>query len=305
MRKTIKILGYAASIIFVIVFFGGLAALWKMPSAADLGRAISRNGTAGSSSTKTHADSELSPKPLTPKESTQDLTAPVSTQETQENKQPKTKMMVDLMDASQDKSQVCAHLINFRMLPAQLKYDGPTLGKRLEDAMSAEIHPKDPVAMAIMAPLRLFFQQPKVQKLIQEVTDAAEKGEKDSLVGKASFYKNVYSAYEEMKTQQGAAEAVMDREYYLVMMAKAIQQNPSLVSDPRLQDYCQSIEKAANDNIPVILEVEKSEFMSFLDYSKVKPSDIGYDPNYKTRLQFEYSTEGIRIHGGWIESLIQ
>ena len=301
-RKAFKIFGVAISFIFVIVFFGGLWALWKMPSAGELGRVISKNNKA------TQPLASAPSKALGTVSSSEKLdmannnNAPVASAE---NKGSSTQFMGDLMDATIDKSQVCSQLLNYQMLPAHLKYDGPTLGKHLEEAMSAENNPKDPVAMAILAPLRLFFQQPKVQDLIKITSQAAEKGEKDSLLEKANFYKHVYSAFEEMKLQKGSAEALMDRGYYLIMMAKAIQKNPSLATDPRLQDYCQNIEKAANDSFPINSEIEKSEFLSFLDYSKIKPSEIGYDPNYKTQLQFEYSTEGIRIHGGWIESLLQ
>lgn len=305
MKKAFKILGMTASLMFVIIFFGGIIALWKMPSAADLGRVILRNNKAGAPSSATEDSVGLETEQKVESSLENEAAAPAKEAGTKASMDSKNQFMGDLMDATKEKSQVCSQLGNFQMLPAQLKYDGPTLGKHLEDAMSADDHPKDPVALAIMAPLRLFFQQPKVQDLIKVVATAAEKGEQTSLLDKANFYKNVYGAYAEMKTQKGAAEAVMDREYYLVMMAKAIQKNPSLLSDPRLQDYCQSIEKATNDNVPLSPELEKSEFMSFLDYSKIKPSDIGYDPNYKTQLQFEYSSEGIRIHGGWIESLIQ
>ena len=157
----------------------------------------------------------------------------------------------------------------------------------------------------MLAPIKLFFQQPKMQLLVRSVNQAAKKDEESSLIEKAGFYQQIFGAYEEMKNQQSSAEALMDRGYYLVMMVKAIQRNPSLSSDPRLLDYCQSIEKAANEGIPSNSQIEKSEFQNFLDYVQVKPSEIGYDPNYKTHLEFQKSLDGIRINGGWVDSLLK
>lgn len=300
MRKILKITGVSLSLLFIILLCGGLFALWKMPSAGDLGRSI----------LQPKKSTAIEPTKVTDKQSPATLKEPdmVSDKEetvSQQNEKSNVQVLNQLMDPSQPKSQVCSQLSNIQLLPPGLKYDLETLSHHIEDALTSENQPKDPVVLAMLAPIKLFFQQPKMQLLVRSVNQAAKKDEESSLIEKADFYKQIFGAYEEMKNQQSSAEALMDRGYYLVMMVKAIQRNPSLSSDPRLLDYCQSIEKAANEGIPSNSQIEKSEFQNFLDYVQVKPSEIGYDPNYKTHLEFQKSLDGIRINGGWVDSLLK
>lgn len=55
----------------------------------------------------------------------------------------------------------------------------------------------------------------------------------------------------------------------------------------------------------ISLDQQKREFEKFLSYARLEPADVGYDPNYKSKLSIEFTSLNLRLRGGWIESLFK
>jgi len=144
---------------------------------------------------------------------------------------------------------------------------------------------------------------PKMAQFMSELEAASDK-EDQGLVDKAQFYASAYSAFNELQQHKSDLESVSDRGYIFMGLNNLIAKKPELVNDARIQNFCQSTESAFNQSTVVDFEREKKDFISLLKDAGVEPSDIQFDPNYKTKLSFQMDGSSLTMKGGWLENLI-
>ncbi len=295
---------FAVVAIAVVVFFLGL------PSPAEIGRHLTK-------SAKPVAAAHVAPAPdAIAKDisvSPVDSEAPVDVQSATakdkdanlnvENAQD-VEALNNLMDPRQPKSQVCDQLVHANLMPDDFKYSKKTFGENFKSLLLDDQQGKDPALLELLAPIRHFLQQPKMQQVVNQIVEAAKSGQASSLVEKAGFYASLYGVYQEMLEQKPAAERLMDRGYHLMMLARAVKKNPSLVSDSGMRDYCERTEQALNAGDEMNWPAEQAEFQDLLAALHVNPQDIGYDPKYKSKIQVDQSSKGLHFHGGWMDDLM-
>ncbi len=207
----------------------------------------------------------------------------------------------ELTDTEKPISDVCNYLKYAKPKPNQdlSKEIGPAL------AANATSDAKDPIVQSIKPVLRSLLTAPRTAELMKEIEEAAFKNKADSYVETVDFYRQAYAAFREMTANKAQIEGVMDRSYHLMIMAKIIEKRPDLLNDHRTTDYCRSIETALNQSQQVSFEAERKGFLEFVRYSGVDPKSIGFDPEYKTHVDFELSKQGLQMHGGWIGEMLK
>jgi hypothetical protein len=310
MKRTLKILGWTLFTVFGLVILLAFLFFLKLPSPAEIGQSLVRS--------KAPAESEP-PKLVTPTATVNEVQVPEAASEDAEAPWPKSvkdetnlnvknerdlQVLTDLTDPEQPKSQVCDQLGSVDLVPDNFKYDKKTFAENFRQTLFNERQEKDPLLLGMVAPIRHFLQQPKMRELLQIITDAQKSGQDFSLTEKATFYAKLVGVYREMNQSKKTAEILMDRGYHLMMLTRALKKNPSLVSDFQVHEYCQKIEKAANQGAPFNWSAEKEEFQGLMQGLNVDLNEIDYDANYKTQLEVKQSEKGVHFQGGWIDALM-
>ncbi len=315
MKRAFKILAWTGLAIVLVIFVLAFVFFLKLPSPSELGKSLV--GSAGKSQptstqssvqSDTQSDAGSTAAETATADSASALTREEPVSASDANLSVKNgrdlEALNNLMDPEQPKSQVCGQLGGVELVPDSFKYNTKAFGENFKSALLQDRSEKDPMIMAMLAPIRHFLQQPKMHELLKTVIEAAHNGQESSLKEKAGFYASLLGVYQEMKDSQKSAEVLMDRSYHLMMLARAVKKNPSLVSDSQLNEYCHKIEQAANAGALMNWPAEKAEFQSLLESLHVSPQEIGYDPKYQSHLQVEQSEKGVHFRGGWIDDMV-
>lgn len=314
MKRIFKIIGIGIFCTLVVVFIAAAVLFVNLPSPHEIGKALTgkgkTSGTAPSvSAAQTHqsvneGDGKSRSEPIEASTANDNQVGDEQKSNLDAKNDQDLALIENLMDPHQEKSQVCNHLDQALMIPPGLVYSEKQLGEQFRRSLNKSVDKKDPAIQALLAPMRFFIQQPKMGDLLATVTQAARTSTSDSIMEKAEFYSKVYEAYNEMLASKTAAEELMDREYLLIMLTKAVHLKPDLLEDPKLKSYCDLIERSINSDTELNHTEEKNEFQNFLLQLGVDPKSIGYDPKYKTTLEFKKSAKGLQFHGGWIDSML-
>ncbi len=307
MKKALKLIGILFLILMGFLLLAVVTVFLRLPNPSEIGRLLARGLKEKSSIAKSVSGdftaSAVSADPVVSSPSSIEET-PQSSAGNLSGKNPADlKALQNMMDPNKPKSQVCAHLISADLVPDSFRYDNQNFGEHIKTAILDEDPKQDPMMHAVVAPIRHFLQQPKLGALIHELTQASDE-DRNSLAKKAAFYARVYGVYQEMKEQQPVVEKLMDRSYHLMMLARAVKKNPSLIADSQLQEFCQKTEASLNVGEALDWEAESTQFQELLQTLRVSPQEIGYDPNYRTHLRVEQNTGNVRFTGGWLEQVL-
>ncbi len=166
-----------------------------------------------------------------------------------------------------------------------------------------DVKDSGPRIQALKPLLRTMFREPKMKELILEAQTAVENKE-ENFWQKAAFYSKAAMAFQALIANKSELESVSDRSYLFYKMNTLVSVHPELLNDDRLQKFCSDTENAFNTNQPVQFDQEKKNFERILAELNVKPDEIKYDPNYKTKFDFTLDSQSMRMNGGWLEELI-
>ncbi len=296
MKRFLKITLISLLSLGVVVVVIAVAIFIKLPSVAAIGQAIAK---------KTKANTTA---PISPAVSTAAL--PVSGDSTvpgfEDEEDPvrlaaeKEAIRKDLMDPSAPVSNVCAYLGGAR---AKSYKESDDIDQVFNDSFFADT--KDPRIQAMKPFLRYMLQLPKLSQLIRETDSATENGD-ESFVDKAGFYAKLYTALGELQEHKTDLEALMDRGYFYLGLNNLIVFKPELKNDSRLLNYCMGVEVAFNQKRAVSLEEERAEFLNLLNDVDVQPSDIHFDPTYKSVVSFELNPASVGLQGrSWLSEVFQ
>ena len=208
------------------------------------------------------------------------------------------KALLNLVDPNVPLSDFCLSLKN-----AKAGSLNPTeFNSEIQDSANS---PEDsgPRVQALKPLLRTMLREPKMKELIFEAQSAVENKD-ENFWQKAAFYSKAVSAFQALLANKSELEAVTDRSYLFFKMNNLVSARPDLLSDQRLQKFCSDTENAFNTNQPVQFDQEKKNFERILDELGVKPAEIKYDPNYKTKYDFVFNSQSMRMNGGWLEEMV-
>lgn len=210
----------------------------------------------------------------------------------------KEALVSDLLSTDKPLSDFCSSLKNAK----DGTFDQAEFGEAFNRSLDEQT--RDPRIQAVKPMLRYVMRLPKMTDMIQEAQSAVERHD-EGFLQKAEFYTKALSAFGEMKAHKSDIESVMDRSYLLLGLNKLLAKRPELQQDSRLQNYCGSIELSFNQARPVDYENEKKDFLNFLNDVGATPQEIGFDPQYKSDVNFHFSGRSLTFEGGWLSDLVQ
>lgn len=227
--------------------------------------------------------------------------APEGSQEFKDRQKQLSFTIDALTKEGQPLSEVCPSLIKADHFSMEI-LDPKDFGKRFEQSMNGKT--SDPLMESIKPAFRHIFGQSSMKELFKEIESARSEVEASSIISKVGFYKKLYDVYTEMKENQQALEQIMDKSYLLLMFARAVEKKPDLKSDANVVAYCMDLENLLNESQDVDYQKTKEQFTDFLEQNSIDPKDIGFEPKYKTHLQFSYSKSNMQFSGWWFEQIL-
>lgn len=298
MKRSFKILLISLLVLGAVIVAVAGAIFVKLPSPARIGQAMTRkpkvvtalaqpvlNAPAGFVSADSAANT---------------LDSDVDEHDEVRSYEEKEVMRKDLLDPAGPVSNFCGSLAGARTTTFQ---ESDEMNDALNDSFFSE--DKDPRIQAMKPFLRYVFQLPKMSQLIREADVAADKGE-DSFADKASFYAKIYTALGEVQEHKTELEGMIDRSYFYLGLNNLVALKPELLADARLQNYCAGVEVAFNQKRKVAFDEEKADFLNFLNDVDVQPSEIHFDPEYKTAVGFELNPSSVALKGrSWLSEVFK
>lgn len=201
-------------------------------------------------------------------------------------------------------NEVIAYLLNENEVNPCLHLDLALRSKVGNDKNTLEIifkaireDNRDPLAYAVMLPLKKIMQLSSMKKLIETVN----RGDSQSQLEKIQMYQLATKAFLEIRRNQEALTAISQRAYYLFLISTAIKENPQLAINREAIEYCESILK---NKAVFNQEVEAQELLDFLDFAKISPESLGFNKNYQSEFNIEFDAQKLNIKMGWIEKIL-
>lgn len=303
MRKFFKILLIGISVAAILVLVIGLFIFNKLPSVKKIATLVSGSKK---SELVVKKNNELT-VPTAPFEETRSNADRSSSQQQVSNGTEKPveakgiineKILDNLMATDQPLSDFCGSLKQGKT--------GAFTGEEFNKAFSASFESSHPDlrVQATKPLLRYVFRLPRMQKLINDLEEAADR-DNENFADKAQFYGAAYGAFTDMKSHQADMESIMDRSYLFLGLNNLIAKYPSLAIDNRVTNFCNSTETLFNESTPVDFPTEKNNFLHLLQDAGVNPKDISFDPNYKSSIVFDFDGKSLTFTGGWLDEMIK
>lgn len=294
MNKILKAIVIGSFVLVAIVFaFIGFV-FYKLPNAKTFSKVFKQSGAPTVNTT---------PAITTPNAVSEKITTSTATQPTEQINDAadeilKEKVFRDLTAPDTPLSNFCGSLKNAKT--GELSSDG------FENALLDSVDPEtqDPRIQAAKPLLRYVLRLPNMTQFMADIGQGAQKQDQ-GMVDKAQFYASAFSAFTEMKQHQTDLESVLDRGYIFIGLNNLVAKKPELLGDPKVQSFCNNTETLFNQASPVDFDREKKDFLNLLKDSGVSPKDIGFDPQYKSKLDLRLTGSALTFDGGWLEDLIK
>lgn len=299
--KALKILVSIVGVLAVLFVVAVVVIFSMLPSPGQIGKAMLQP-------TRIEKPSKNSETPSTPAVTATVTLPKESDPVAEENRRKGTVSMNsaegqiifrDLMDERKPLTEFCSLLGRPSTAARTLKPE--ELGEILLDHFTKG--PSDPAMEAFMPFMRQFFRYDETRDLFKMIDEAQREGDQGFLQ-KAQFYAGVAKAYAKVSGSKAEFDRIGDRTYHLLMIARIADRHPELARDRAVGDYCRQIQGALNEQKPFGDE-ERKAFQDFLSQSGVSAKEIGYDPNYRTNIEFSRKDGGLNFHGGWLDSWVE
>lgn len=296
MKKFFKVLTITASVFLVIVVTLAIFVFNKLPSVSTIGQLIKPKTDVG---VPQETGAEVEEVAVAASADSTQASAEDDSEEADEaDSTIKEAMVADLLSPQTPLSDFCSSLKNAKDGTFERAEFGEAFNRSLDEET------RDPRIQAVKPMLRYVMRLPKMTDMIQEAQAAIERND-EGFLKKAEFYSKAVLAFGEMKEHKTDIESVMDRSYLFLGLNKLLAKNPGLLNDSRLQNYCGGIELSFNQGRPVDYENEKKDFLKFLGDVGSNPKDIGFDPGYKSNVDFNFSGKALTFEGGWLSDLVK
>lgn len=300
MKKFFKFLTITACVFLAVVIAIGFFLFKQLPSASSLGQKLnSRNETsqAALAANVANVENSISASGDDTSISAEEL-AEVEDEIVEPDGTLQEALVTDLLSQQKPLSDFCSSLKNAKDGAFEQEEFGEAFNRSLDEEK------RDPRIQAVKPIIRYVLRLPKMNDLIEEVKAAANRND-EGFLKKAEFYSQALMAFGEMKAHKSDIESMMDRGYLFLGLNKLLAKRPELLNDFKLQNYCNGVELSFNQARPVDFENEKKDFLKFLDEMGVTPKEIGFNTEYKSNVDFNFSGKAATIEGGWLSDLVK
>lgn len=290
MNRFLKGFILTTMILMSLAVLAGIFIFYKLPSAKSLisTALLSQKSTAAIAVTQKNDANSLILNPVKNNLKLESISKPVVA-----NRQITKQTIEDLTSSNQPLSDFCKSLPKAKA--------GAIPEKEFSEAFdSSQLDPRIEAAKPL---IRYVFRLSKMHDLVTELSQAAERND-ETLVEKAQFYSSAYAAFMDMKDHQTDIESILDRSYLFLGLNNLVAKKPELVNDLRVQNFCAATEQLFNEGTPVDFQSEKNHFLSLLQDSGIKPSEINFNPEYKSNILFNFDGKALTFTGGWLDDLV-
>ncbi|WP_413581448.1 hypothetical protein [Bdellovibrio sp. HCB288] len=174
-----------------------------------------------------------------------------------------------------------------------------TAVKFMDNIVSSQ---KDPVLESVAPIMRWALRVPGISDVVQMVKDS--NGD-DSLVQKAELYRQLYRAANYFQNHSEEANQVIQKSYNLHMLSKAVALKPQLASDSSTLSFCEQIQGSLLSNQKLNVEEQVQEMQKFLQDAGIDEKAIGFDANYRAKMQMDLGKGHLSITDSWLEDLFK
>jgi len=136
-----------------------------------------------------------------------------------------------------------------------------------------------------------------------EMIDKSQSQGSDDLMKKAEFYAQLGFAAQEIRSNKPSIDRLLMKSYNMYILTKAVGKHPELANDPATLGFCEQMEKNINMNSDFNPDQQSQELEKFLDYAKIDPKEVDYDPNYRSDVQFKFDNNTLQLNKIWLEKL--
>lgn len=161
---------------------------------------------------------------------------------------------------------------------------------------------RDPLSETAAPIFRQIFRTPGMQQLVEMIVQA-ETNKDDGLLKKAEFYYQIYKAGTALRENVDEMNQVLQQSYNMHNLMKAVALKPEIAKSPDTLHFCEEMEKALNTGANVDPEYGAKEMQSFLSSHGINPTDIGYDPNYRSKIELNISNTQVSLNDSWIAQI--
>lgn len=166
----------------------------------------------------------------------------------------------------------------------------------------------DPYLETILPMLRFAFRGPKLKGLLDDVVTAKGNGE-TGLGEKLGFMAKIASAASELNSEIEDLNHMADRGYQAYILTRILEKRPQMLAAPELKDFCQHIENGANSETKIDYDGDAKLLLRLLEKSDLTASEVGYDPNYRSKMNVTFSSKGVQVGAQdtatWLNDVIQ
>lgn len=297
MTKTLKIIASLVFVLFIFGFIGLLAFVYTLPSAWELKKKImpqkveSPAFVAKTPTALPDKTAESTPTP-TPAETHADTTDEMKTESLQV-------LHDDFMNSQRPLSDACGSLANASTSHFLRRDESASYKQFTKSLLSPE---KDPLVEAAASVFRFVFREGEMQDLVRRLEHASAEGD-SGLLRKTEFYGQAAIAMDELRNDKSTLDHLLMKSYNLFILAKAAGLHAELARDPATLSFCSDLEKNINLNLDFNAEDQAQQMRKFLDYAKITPQEVGYDPSYRSDIQFSLLQNSLLMQNIWLDKI--
>ncbi|MBS1971819.1 MAG: hypothetical protein JSU04_16020 [Bdellovibrionales bacterium] len=298
MKKALKVIAIIFGVLVIGFVIVGVLIIKKLPSPWEVKQAISpKKAQSPEFVQQTPAKpGEKSPSPNQAKEE-----APKNHEEKIDDSKARTLQVLkdDFMNEQKPLSTVCNYLNNAEKSQFLRKDDS---GSANEFMKSLESNQKDPVVESAASLFRYIFRVDGMRELF-DMIEKADAEHDQGLFKKAEFYTKLGIAGQNIRSNKANIDRILMKSYNLYTLSRVVGRHPELARDPATLSFCEQIEKNINLNLDFNPDEQAAELQKFLDYAKVDPKEVDFDPNYRSNVDFNFKNNSLQLTHTWIEKL--
>lgn len=303
MKKALKIISITVGVLVLVLVIAFLLFIKSLPSTWEIKQAISpkkaQNPEFVQNAKPSALNAAATPLPEKPG------TTPAPSHEEKVDDSKALSMQVvkeDFMNEQKPLSTVCAYLPAAEQSKFLRKDDSGSANEFMK--VLADHDHKDPLAESAAPLMRYLFRIDGMRDLI-EMIDKADAEHDQSLFKKAEFYTKLALAGQAMRANKANLDRILMKSYNLYILSRAVGKHPELARDPATLNFCDQMEKNLNMGLDYNPEEQSAELQKFLDYAKISPQEVDYDPNYRSDVKFDITNRSATLNHVWIEKLFE
>lgn len=301
-KNIAKILGISVSVIVLVLAGLLIWGLSKLPSAFEIKQSLTPPAL------KERPHSESSPQPEA-ETSSQTSDAEALPEKSAENpatdkdhvlrKQSLKVLQDDFMDERKPLIDVCRSM--GRAAESGFLKDPKNASARYFFQSLAEEN-KDPLAESAAPAMRMIFRAPGMQSMMDMVLKADE-AQDPGLIKKAEFYYEIYRAGTYLKNHLPELNSILQQSYNIYHLMRAVALKPELANSPQVVTFCEELQNSLNTQSEFKADEGALEMQSFLEQNGIKPSDVGYDPKYRSKVDMSVSNSQLTVNDSWLAQI--